>query len=462
MLKKFLATVSVAGLMAGAAHAVILENTTSGAAAVDEPVPLAAALDYAGDAVGGDLIIGFGPSAGSFPTGNVLAFVTVTGATFDGALSGAEVTVPGGTAVISNGGVDGGSTITYLISGADACTPGGASGCTMTLPVVLTGTDVSISVGFETDAGADVDNTNRTDRVSLQLVDVVPAFAAVVTADTGATVADLSAAGGPFTAFTTASPVSDADLGTILVAANAVDYGSGDVTVHTDLANTSVLPADVDTITITVSGSMEAFEGGDFLIGASADSIDAADREAIIEYTGAALGATQAVSVVEDGTTAIERSAYTAEIVVEVAALSDLTSGATFGGNLQSIARNGTQVTFPWTQSATQGAASGATSVFRIGNLVSSDSGAVFAEAKNSSEAGYTNPGVVQIASSIEGGGELVVNSAQLEAALGNYGRGDVEFTVEAEPGTLTGRQFVVRNGVVQQVIGGTVEQDLN
>ncbi|KDA00628.1 hypothetical protein HPO_01325 [Hyphomonas polymorpha PS728] len=464
MLKKFLATVSVAGLMAGAAHAVVLGNATSGAAAAGEPVPLASALDYAGDAVDGNLVVRFGPSAGLFPTGNVLAFVTVTGATFDGALDGSEV-VGTTTSVISNGGLNGGTTVTYLISGADLCDAGTPTICSMSLPVVLTGSDVSVSIGFETDAGADVDNTNRTSRVSLDVVDVVPAFAAVFTPDAVATTADLSAANGPFTAFTGAS---NDDLGDVLVRANTVNYGAGARTVKKDLANTNVVAADVDSITISVAGSMAAFDpaatpAGDFLIGgASADDVDVAGRVATIELPGGALGSVQAVTVSEDGDTAIERSTYVASVNVAVAAASPLTAGASFSGALQSITRNGTQITFPWTQSATQGAASGTSSVFRIGNLVGTDAGAVFVEAKNTSEAGYTNPGVVQVAPSIDANGELVVNSAQLETLLGNFGRGDVEFTVEAEPFDLTGRQFVVRNGNVQQVIGGTIDQDLN
>ena len=100
--------------------------------------------------------------------------------------------------------------------------------------------------------------------------------------------------------------------------------------------------------------------------------------------------------------------------------------------------------------------------MFRIGNLDNVDAGAVFVEVKNSSVGAFSNPGIVQLGTSIAAGGELVQNSAQIEAAVGNYGRGDLEFTIEADPDTLTARQFVVRNGVIQQVIGGNVNQDIN
>ncbi len=411
--------------------------------------------------------MGFGPTAGLFPTGNVLVFVTFTGAEFDGALDGSEV-VGTTTSVISSGGQNGASSVTFLVSGANLCLAAtgvgaGSANCTLDIPVILTGTDVTVSVGLETDAGAPVDNSDEFNRVSLQLVDVVPAFDVDIVADTTPTIADLNAIGGPFTAFT---GLSDAILGTIAVAANAVDYGSGDVTVNTALGTVPVVPADVAGVEILVSGTMDAFEqpGGDVIFNVSSfDLVDVATDEA--EYdAGSSLFAATDISVSPDGTTAIARSAYDAVVTVVPAPLSDLTSGTVDTGDLQSIERNGTQITFPWTQSATLGAVSGATSVFRIGNLDNVDAGAVFVEVKNSTDGapGYVPPGIVQLDTSIDGGGEFVTNSGLLEGALGNYGRGDIEFTIEADPDTLTGRQFVIRNGVIQQVTGGTIEQDLD
>lgn len=462
MLKKFLATVSAAAMLAGAAHAVGLENYESQGDS-DEPYALASALDYAGGAVTGTLDVGFGPSAGAFPTGNVLIFVTITGATFDGVLDGTEVNGTT-TSVISTGGANGGQSVTFLVSGANNCLTAAPAGgyntsCSLSLPVELTGSDVTISVGLETDAGADVDNSNRNNRVSATIVDIVPAFDVDIVADTTPTIADLNAVGGPFTGFTGGS---DNILGTVAVAANQINYGSGLVTVNTDFGVDPVVPADVGAIDLLLSGSMDAFEGGDVLFNAASfDLIDAATREA--EYdAGSVLFAATNISVVPDGTTAIARSAYNLSVVVTPSLASDLTAGTSASGALQSIERNGTQITFPWTQSATQGAASGASSVFRIGNLDNVPAGAVFVEVKNASEAGYTNPGIVQLSTSVPASGELVQNSAQIEGAVGNYGRGDLEFTVEADPDTLTARQFVVRNGVIQQVIGGNVQQDLN
>jgi hypothetical protein len=471
MLKKFLVTASVAAMLAGAANAVVLENNNA-VLSFDEPYPLADAIDFA--ATSGTLDVTFGPSAGTFPTGNVLLFVTVTGATFDGGLDGTEVTGPGSfTSVISNGGISGQSTVTFLISEAQGCAVPdesigqGLTECGFSIPVDLTGSDVSVSVGLETDAGADVDNSNRNTRVSAALIDLLPAFSTSIIASTTPSIADLNAGSGPFEAFTLV-PVSDGILGTVEVATNEVDYGAGIQPVNVDLSFNPVSGADIGSIDILISGTMDAFSTppGDVTInGNSANDIDdVADTAAYDAASDFGLDTTGPMSIVmvPDGATAMARSDYTLSVTVVPDALSLLQSGTSDAGDLQSIDRNGTQVTFPWTQTSTQGAASGTTSVFRIGNLDVADAGAVFVEVKNASEPGYTNPGVVQLAPSIPGSGELVQNSTQLETALGNYGRGDIEFTIEADPDTLTARQFVVRNGVIQQVIGGNVDQDIN
>lgn len=462
MLTKILASVSAAALLAGAAHAVDLNNIE--AAAGDEPYPLASALDYAGG-VSGNVRVTVGPSAGSFPTGNVLVFVTLTGATFNAALTGPEFAGPAGvTSVISNGGANNGSVVTFLVSGADNCdAPNGnnvvdAVECSITLPVDLTGDDVTMAVGFETDAGADVDNSNRNTRVTATLVEIAPAFKVAIVANTGATVADLNALNGPFTDFT---GLSDNLLGTVAVTANAINYGAGLRTVNTALGGAPVNGTDVGAVDLLLTGNMDAFDqpAGDVLFAATSfDTTDATTDEAT--YDAAALFAATNISVVADGVTAIPRSDYELSVVVTPSLASALTAGTSATGDLQSIDRNGTQITFPWVQSATQGAASGASSVFRIGNLDNADAGAVFVEVKNSSTALPSS--ITEIAASIGANGEFVINSSQLEAAVGNFGRGDLEFTIEADPDTLTARQFVVRNGVIQQVIGGNVFQDLN
>ena len=472
MLKKFLATVSVVGLVAGAANALEVVPQVVGAPAVGAPVALAAELDYDGGAVEtsgvhNQLRFAFHPTGGVFPTGNVVMRIEVTGAEFSSALDGSEVTTVAGTSVVSTGGVSGGSVVNILLSDVSACNA--TFNCFVDLPLTLTSGNVSVDVGLETDAGVDVDNSSLTNLVSAQLAVAAPAFAISIDADTGPTVAELDDVD-PFV-----NLIGDRILGLIAVDQNSVDVlpGAGVLLadVKVDLLGTDVdMAADVDSITVVVAGDMDPFTpnapAGNFFfdpVGPAAAvpaTVSAAARTATLEVADGPIE-WEAV-VAEDGVTQIDRSTYIATVTVEVAAGSNLTAGATSTAPIQSITREGTEVTFPWTQSATQGEASGATSVFRVGNLSDIETGSVFVEVRNSSEAGYTNPGVTQVADSIEAGGEFVINSAQLEAAVGNYGRGDVNFIIEADSDTLTGRQFVVRNGNVQQVSGGTISQDLN
>lgn len=460
MLKKFLATASVVGLIAGAASALEVDAVVSGADAAGEPLVLAEELDYAGGSVAStnQLAVSFYPTGGVFPSGNVVAFVAVEGATFDGALDGTEVITPAGTSVISSGGADGGSTAVFLLSDVSDCGTA-PDDCTITIPLILDGSDVSMSVGLETDAGVAVDNSSEILTVSADLVVVAPAFDIAFVPNGGPNAAELN---NLFTSLT------DGDLGDISVNVSTVEVGLFDRTVNSDLAGTDVDFADIGELNITVSGIMDAFDpadGGEVFVDGFGDpdvAVDVAADEATVDLVDAGTGAfgDYEVFVSEDSTSAIARSPYTAD--VELVLGGGLEGTVTASGSLQSITREGASVLFPWTQTQTQGSGSGVSSVYRIGNLDGDDTGAVFVEVLNASQAGYTNPGITEIAASIDGGGELVLNSSGIEAALGNYGRGDLEFSIEADPTALTGRQFVVRNGNLQQVIGGNLDQDVN
>jgi hypothetical protein len=478
MLKKFLATASVAGLIAGGASALEVIKTSTGDLA--NPAVLANELDFAGGDVetftDEELQFAFYPTGGSFPSGNVLLRVEVSGAEFSEALSGDEVDLTG-TSTISTGGSAGGNVATFLLSSVADCayTPDDpdtvpdeevAATCLVNLPLTLTGGTVTASVGLETDAGAPIDNSSLTDLETVTLAVTAPAFTVSVRASTTRTEATLASEYEDL--------AIDGILGDIAVGPTRVNFGTADAPdfeiVQSSLDGSPVDATDVQRITATVSGALTAFDpeetDGNFTIGALAVEVDAVAGTAVtttIPFSPdpAALNR-QTVTAVPDGGIAIERSPYTAEVVVAVAAASPLTTGTSVTRSLQSIGREGTEVTFPWTQTASQSAVSGATSVFRIGNLSSRPTGAVFAEVGNSSESGFTSSGIVKIADEIDANGEFVINSTDLEAAVGNYGRGDVTFIVESDDGSLTGRQFVVRNGNIQQVIGGTVAQDTN
>ncbi|GAB5455974.1 MAG: hypothetical protein Hens2KO_22030 [Henriciella sp.] len=478
MIRKLLTSVAVAGLVAGAANALGVENNMPGVEA-DEQYPLADALSFDDDDTNGDIIVSFAPDSAALPDSQLLLFVDVTGGVFSGALSGAEVGGSVDSAVVSVGGGAGATSVTYIISGADDCNADdnvdGApdSDCTITLPMDLNGSDVTVSVGIETTDNNPVDNSSSTNQTTITVVDIQPAFDVDIVADTDVadSTAILAATTGPFEAFT--GDVLTSVQGTLDFQANAIAYLTGaaagtPIVVNTDLTGTDVAPGDVDEVNVTFEGIMDAFTAATAV---NADNTvinddfvtDEDDDDAVLDmaaFFGQAAPAE--VTFTADGTTAIARSEYAVTVEITPAGGSDLTAGTVATGSLQPITRDGTTIVFPWTQSASQGAASGTTSVFRIGNLDNSAAGAVFVEVKNASEAGFMNAGITELAASIDANGEFVTNSTTLEGAVGNYGRGDLEFTVEAEPTTLTGRQFVVKDGVIQQVTGGTIEQDLN
>lgn len=492
MIRKLLTSAAVVSLAAGAAQALELESKVG---AANQPTPLAAQLDFAGGDVDGEVFVGIAPTTGLLPADNLVFFVTVSGAEFTRQVVGADLFESSDNdpanatadldAVISTGGSKGSSSVSFSVDGADNCgeepTVSTApatddANCFLRLPLELDGSDVTVTVGIETDAGVPIDQTSSTAPESIGLYTVADAFDIDIVADMTATTADLNAAGGPFTGFLTA----DKALGTVLVRPNQVMLGGAAVTVAVDTDGTPVAPGDVDAgddgeVRIVVEGNLVAFEDGNtpagdvdlnttgFTTVSSATGSATSINQLAVQATGSTAGAANTVNVDEDGATAIQASDYTATVTVTPDDSSNLETAQTASGALQSINRNGTNITFPWTQSATQGAASGTISVFRIGNLSGTTaSGEVFVEVKNSSEAGYMNPGIQSVAASIAPGGEFVINSATLESTLGNYGRGDIEFTVEANANTLTGRQFVVRGDVIQQVQGGTIFQDLN
>ncbi|MEM9496247.1 MAG: hypothetical protein AAGA09_09610 [Pseudomonadota bacterium] len=459
---KLLAGVVASAFLAGTAGAVDLTNTTGGATNGD-PLGLANTLDFAGTTpVTGAVVFDIDPSSGAFPTGNVLVDVVLTGALIATDLTGGELT-GSTTSVISTGGSAGEASVRFLISGADGCAP-----CTVTLPVGLVGTDVSVSVGLETDAGADVDNSNFDDkRVDTDLVSLEDPWAVTFTPDTTGAVADLDLAD-PFTLFDVALSAGSTtvqDIGDIVVANNQVDYGNGDKAVVGDLAGAALDSTDVAAIDVAGSGSFTAFDddttggalAGDITCGAaSCTSITASSFAADL---GGTIG-TFAFGVEADTETAIESTNVAVEVTIEGDGDLAGTDDFTVSGFLAPISREGTNIVFPWTASATQGAATGSVSIYRFGNIGASATGAIFVEALNASAAGYTSSGPGQVVATIGANGEAVVTAAAVEAAIGNYGRGDLQFSVEETASNVTGRMFVLRNDNLQSIMPGRTDQD--
>lgn len=131
---------------------------------------------------------------------------------------------------------------------------------------------------------------------------------------------------------------------------------------------------------------------------------------------------------------------------------------------LEPIERDGTNIIFPWMNSSSIQTANGTTNLIRLSNVSGVATGAVYAQVLNAanSASGYTAATApVQIFPNIAVGGERVINTAALTTALGDFGRGDVQISIEARPEQVTARRYAtLANGSVTEFESGTVAND--
>lgn len=430
----------------------------------------------------------------TFPSGNNLIVIELNGGTFSAGLTSSNVVAAGCTTVLSSGGSAGSNTATFLISSAGV----GCGSVDLDLPVTPgAGRDVWVRTTLRTEGGTSIDpDTAQTtpagypagwplppdalqqNQEALQIVDRVNAFNLVIDGVIGSTGPGGGALNDTFATLTT-TPVYT----TFFVGANGHNGISEtsttgqlgtiridvDTTARRDLVNTPVAAGDVTDADVVVTGSFSAFNGAPGLVtlGAAAATINTAATTATINNQQAALTAgPQAFRVTADGGV-IPSSDYQAAVTY--------TLNATFYNQetappvaLERIQRDGTNVVLPWMNSTSVQTATGSTNVVRLGNISSGTTGPVFAQVLNSVNAatGYTpaNGGApVELFPNIAANGERVITTAILTAALGNWGRGDVQISVEAPSNTITARRFAtLANGDVTELTSGTVAADQN
>ncbi|MBI1392938.1 MAG: hypothetical protein GC152_09385 [Alphaproteobacteria bacterium] len=394
-----------------------------------------------------EIVAAFDVSSGAFPSGNVVVTATISGATFDSAVSGAALDfkncTAGGiaTASLSSGGAEGATTVAWVVSNLNACGAGEQALVKLPLDLDLGGAGVSLSVGIVTESGSTpVDGGTKT--VADFLV-AAPAYSAAITASPTLT-ANVTEATGAYKLFTAGA--NTGTLGTVRL--------NADSNVAIDLSQI-VVPAgvgDYNKTAIVVTGDFSAF------LEATADTV-ALDGTAATAKTattatfsaveagafGTAFTKAAPISVTTDGDTAIPASAYSVTVTPTLeAGLTGLTVAPTTKA-IGNIARNGTSVRLPWVVSATQAGASGtgAVNYIRVTNRTATGFGPITATVLASNQAGSLGK-TAQLAASLAAGGELIVNSETLETLLGaNYGRGDIEVTVEGAGATVV--QLVAR-----------------
>lgn len=406
----------------------------------------------------------------SLPSGNVILTIALTNGTWaTGGLTAANVNTTGiagcgtFTATPSSGGAAGGTSATFIISNSSA----GCGSFNLDLPVVpgATGT-VAVTTTLATEAGTPIDgltaSRNIVTRPSAFGVAIDGAIGAGALGDTFATLTVLPV----YTTFFVGAAGHNGGGETSTVGQLGTIRVTVDTTVHRDLADNLVATTDVTDADTVVTGSFSAFNGagGAVTLGGVGATINAGATTATINDQQVLLtAAAQPFIVTRENGGVIPSSNYSATVSYTLNA-AFYNQEAPVTGALEAIGRDGTNVVFPWMNSTSVQTATGTTNIIRLGNIASTVSGPVFAQVLNSTNAatGYVPAAApVQIAASIPANGEVVINTATLTTALGNFGRGDVQISVEAPSNTITARRYAtLANGSITEFESGTVAND--
>lgn len=410
------------------------------------PFGLARQLAFTADSTVGDdlddgrIVLNIAPSTGLFPNTNLSFNISLTGATFDGALNGTTLftgCAAAPTGVQQEGAADGDTSARFNVAGLNGCTAG--TPLILTVPIDADGTgDVSISVFVGTEA----DNTPIDGGTStVTAISLVDAVTITTTADGTSPVAALGTA--PYTTLTLddiAGGAQDALLGTITIAYNGNRrIGSGLAIANTDLG-------DLD---VELTGSTAGFASGTLLgttVASTNTTAFTAGGISFLNNVDPAAGTTNVFLTDSTATPAVQIES--SEYSVAYTATFDTGIGVnpiTTGGTLAPITRAGTNVVFPWTAAPSVVETSGQNNFIRLSNIGSQQTGAVFLQVLSSTVTGGTTDAIVADADGIEVGGEIVWSSADLAGVLGDWGRGDVLVIMEELPANVTAERFIVR-----------------
>jgi hypothetical protein len=423
-------------------------------------------------------------SSGNIPSGNVVLTVTVTNGTFSSGLTAANVTAGAGcstfTAVPSSGGASGSTVATFVISNSLP----NCSSFNLDLPIAPGASGpVSVQTRLATEFGVAIDGL---DSPSFQIVTRPSAFGVTIDSTIGV-------AGGAldntfatllqtpvYTQFRNGAGTGGHNNGTETITLGQLGTIQINLTpsVYRDLNSNLATAADVTAASVVVTGNFAAFDNtgdsGAVTLGTGAASPLAAGTAT---FSGAAYGGAGGVGTnlvtaaqpfrVQRETTAvtIPSSTYSASVTYTLDSTYYNQEAAVVGA-LETIERDGTNIILPWMNSTSVQTATGTTNIVRLGNINSAASGPVFAQVLNSANAGvgYTPAAAPQpLFPSIAANGERVITTAILTAALGEWGRGDVQISIEAPSNTITARRFAtLANGSITEFNSGTVANDQN
>lgn len=403
---------------------------------------------------------------------NYTATLTLTGATFQNAISATAVTITGAQAgctvsapTIVSGGGAGQNTLTAVFNVGTSCTVGAGA----TAP-----TGVSFDVPFAVDAAA----SSVSASVNYTVATTGGAFGGAA----GTATLVQKAAG--YSVAASASPQTDGALPTsfalgtgtpyvALVTGTSNDNVVGSFKVGTATAPTTstgsvyanmkaaALPA--ITYDVSVGGNFAVLTPGiattDAVAKAAVTSSGLSVNTAKTAATATDLSANQTVYVTVPAGNTVSTTApqsITATVTPKLTANTLVTTPAAVSNfSLETVGLQGTNFVAPWVQSSNT---AGYNSVLRISNSGSATGPVTLSLTSPAGTASATTCSSAQLAklANVPANGELSINSADLTTCFGPFARGDVRVTVQAQSTNLSAKLRIVNPGnvVTEQSLG--------
>lgn len=314
--------------------------------------------------------------------------------------------------------------------------------------------NLRVRVGLTTDALAPVDGPQFTDFSTA--VTLADAFR--LTAASAATAASTAQVSTQFRTLATQGGVVAAGIQTVGNYQLELTPGA----LNRNLTNTAVIATDANNAVLTFNTSVAGFAGLDLVSLAttpvatlaaptgSAALVAVSEAQVADLFAGARALSIRDIAAPAAGNVAIEAQSFSGNIAVNFDAGLGLVA-QTITLPMGSIGRDGVTASIPWYATGTQSAATGSVGIVRISNT-GTVAAPVFGRVEVSSTGTPVTPGNFVSLGSVPARGELLLTGTTLEAALGNFGRGDVTVTVEAVPAAIAIRRII-------QVPGGPTYQ---
>lgn len=228
--------------------------------------------------------------------------------------------------------------------------------------------------------------------------------------------------------------------------------------VFSDLNGTQVAFTDVSSLSIGVQGTLANYRFRHNSAGGAVSPawIAAAANSVTIPVSGAHLNTAAGTITVEAANNGAGTPARLNPTDLPVSAALTLATGfvspPATTGFFETIQTDGASYIVPWVATSNQAATTGNTTIIRVSNLASdytTAGGQVWGQLYNpSNAAGVTNPGRSALLGTLGTSGEVVITSATLQDAFGDFGRGDIRLTVTQRATPLANQTTSTANAI--------------